>query len=589
MERPRIYMTLGRRFVILSSVTFLIPLVIFALFASRNYSEAVNLKLEQMTDATLGLIDKNIDSIIHDVESTANLITTNQFTQALLLEKNPEKYTLSYRQKEVAVKNLLINVTNNKHFFETVYLGNQYTCVNKYKSSIATEPIEDYQQLMLNDWYQELIDLRGRGIWYKGSEISGFSDNLLVYAKAVLNMNNPKPIGILLVGIGESPFAQIFEDQQVDFDSKILISQNDKIIFEYSPSEEEFLCHPEPEENRGLVHSEGIVNASKKVYVRHIENQSSGWKITSVVPYKVFLTEKKNSSLLFFLIAAVCFGAGVLLMCIFSRSMTRTLKKLSHYVEELKQGKATQEIIFSSRDEIGIIGNELVRVVYENQRLMEDLYQLMYREKEAELMALQAQINPHFLYNTLDSIFWTAQEYHADEIGRMVVALSNVFKLSLNKGQRLITLGQELELVTNYLEIQKMRFGNALRTEIQVPEDLREIPILKFLIQPLVENSVQHGLKDKRLAGLIRISAKQEGEFLKIFVEDDGCGFSCTFEDALRKGYALGNIEERIKLCYGDGCGIFLDTQVSIGCRIMLKIKMQPKEGYKDVYGFSGR
>ena len=114
-------------------------MAIFACFASQNYSEAVNLKLEQMTDAALGLIDKNIDYIINDVESTANLITTNASTQTLLLEKEPEKYTTDYRQKELAVKNLLVNVTNNKDFFDTVYIGNEYTTVNKYRSSIASD------------------------------------------------------------------------------------------------------------------------------------------------------------------------------------------------------------------------------------------------------------------------------------------------------------------------------------------------------------------------------------------------------------------------------------------------------------------
>ncbi|RKJ50765.1 sensor histidine kinase [bacterium 1XD42-54] len=578
MKKNGIYLTLGGRFVILASVTFLFPLVIFASFASRNYGEAVNLKLEQMTDAALGLIDKNIDYIIRDVESTASLITTNRSTQALLLEKDPERYKLEYREKELAVKNLLINVTNNKDFFETVYLGNQYTSVNKYRSSIASEAIESYEAMIENDWYRELTEQKGKGVWYKGDEIPGFTDNLLIYAKSILNMNNPRPIGILLVGIGESPFSQIFSDQQVDFNAKILISQNDQIIFEYSPSEDEFLSSLTQEQNRRLIRSDGIVDISKKVYVRHIENRFSGWQITSVVPYKEFQAERMGSSRLFFSIAAGCFLAGVLLMCFFSHGMTRTLKKLRNYVEALRQGDTGTEVTFSSRDEVGMVGNELVRVVSENHRLMQNLYQSMYKEKEAELMALQAQINPHFLYNTLDSIFWMAQEYHAQEIGEMVVALSNVFKLSLNKGEKFIELGKELDLVTNYLEIQKMRFGSALRTEIDVPEELKKVKILKFIIQPLVENSVLHGLAENGMAGTIRVTAKQDGACLNIAVEDDGQGFSGTFEKALQNGYALKNVEERIKLCYGEDCGIFMDPEVSAGCRILLRLKVWEEE-----------
>lgn len=579
MKKNGIYLTLSGRFVILASVTFLFPLVIFASFASRNYGEAVNQKLEQMTDAALGLIDKNIDYIIRDVESTASLITTNRSTQALLMEKDPEKYKLEYREKEMAVKNLLINVTNNKDFFETVYLGNQYTSVNKYRSSIASEAIENYEAMTENDWYRELTEQKGKGVWYKGNEIPGFTDNLLIYAKSILNMNNPRPIGILLVGIGESPFSGIFSDQQVDFNTKILISQNDQIIFEYSPSEDEFLSALTEEQNRSLIHADGIVDISKKVYVRHIKNRFSGWQITSVVPYKEFQAEQTGSSRLFFSIAAGCFLAGVLLMCFFSYGMTRTLKKLRNYVEALRQGNTDTEVTFSSRDEVGMVGNELVRVVSENHRLMQNLYQSMYKEKEAELMALQAQINPHFLYNTLDSIFWMAQEYDAQEIGKMVVALSNVFKLSLNKGEKFIELGSELALVTNYLEIQKMRFGSALRTEIDVPEELKKVKILKFIIQPLVENSILHGLAENGMAGTVRVTAKQDGSRLNIAVEDDGQGFSCTFKEALQNGYALKNVEERIRLCYGEDCGVFMDPEVSAGCRILLRLKVYNEEG----------
>ena len=577
--KPHIYLTLGRRFVILASITFLFPMIIFAGFASRNYGDAVNLKLQQMTDATLGLIDKNIDYIIHDVESITSLITTNQAVQTLLLDDNPQKYKMEYRQKELDVQNLLINVTNNKDFFDTVYLGNSYTSVSKYSNGIAAEPIEEYSQIITQPWYQNLLELKGKGAWYKGSEIPGFSNNLLVYAKAVLNMNNPKVIGICLIGIGESPFSDIFSDQQVTFNTQVLISQNDNMIFEYSPQEDPFLGSLSDKQKIALLHSDGITDLSKTVYVRHITNRFSGWQITCIVPYNEILAEKKASDQLIFFIAAGCFAIGVLLMCLFSQGMTRTLKKLRKYVDALRHGDTAPKTIFSSRDEIGLIGNELVRVVSENQTLIENLYQSMYKEKEAELMALQAQIDPHFLYNTLDSIFWSAQEYHAEEIGKMVVALSNVFKISLNNGEKIINLGRELEMVSNYLEIQKMRFEDKLKVNIQVPQELYGTKILKFIIQPLVENSIQHGLAEKGMVGTVKISAECRDDHLFIFVEDDGVGFSCTFEEALQNGYALRNVNERIQLCYGNDCGLSLDTSVSVGCRIQIKLTFYPKGG----------
>lgn len=305
-----------------------------------------------------------------------------------------------------------------KIFWILSFSQSEHTAITKYRSSLAGEPIENYATLIASDWYKDLLSLRGKGAWYSGAEIPGFSSNLLVYAKAVLNMNNPETIGILLAGIGDSPFSRIFENLQVDFNAQILISQNGHTIYEYTPATEEFQASLSPMEKQTLLHTDGIVELTKKYYVRHVDNHSSGWKITCIVPYTPFLLERQNSSRTIFTIAAICFLIGVLLMCIFSNGMTRTLRKLKKYVEALRDGRSTDFISFSSNDEIGLVGNELVRVVAENQQLIQNLYQSLYKEKEAELMALQTQINPHFLYNTLDSIFWTAQEYHADEIGK---------------------------------------------------------------------------------------------------------------------------------------------------------------------------
>ena len=262
-KKKRIYLTLGRRFVILASVTFLLPLAIFACFSSRNYSDGINLKLQQMTDSTLALVDKNIDYIIYDIESTSTLITTNASVQSLLLDNGPQ-YSSDYRRKERSVWNTVINVTNNKDFLDIIFLANEHTAITKYRSSLAGEPIESYATLMASDWYKDLLSLRGKGAWYPGTEIPGFSSNLLVYAKAVLNMNNPETIGILLAGIGDSPFSRIFENLQVDFNAQILISQNGHTIYEYTPATEEFQASLSPMEKQTLLHTDGIVELTKK-------------------------------------------------------------------------------------------------------------------------------------------------------------------------------------------------------------------------------------------------------------------------------------------------------------------------------------
>ena len=131
---------------------------------------------------------------------------------------------------------------------------------------------------------------------------------------------------------------------------------------------------------------------------------------------------------------------------LFTYNITETIRRLQRYVENLKIGRK-ENIIFNSMDEIGRIGNEFIRVVEENEKLTTNLYKSLYKEKESELIALQSQINPHFLYNALDSIFWMAEDHNANDISQMTVALSKMFRLSLNNGEKLITIRQELEMV----------------------------------------------------------------------------------------------------------------------------------------------
>ena len=418
-KKKRIYLTLGRRFVILASVTFLLPLAIFACFSSRNYSDGINLKLQQMTDSTLALVDKNIDYIIYDIESTSTLITTNASVQSLLLDNGPQ-YSSDYRRKERSVWNTVINVTNNEH-----------TAITKYRSSLAGEPIESYATLMASDWYKDLLSLRGKGAWYPGTEIPGFSSNLLVYAKAVLNMNNPETIGILLAGIGDSPFSRIFENLQVDFNAQILISQNGHTIYEYTPATEEFQASLSPMEKQTLLHTDGIVELTKKYYVRHVDNHSSGWRITCIVPYTPFLLERQNSSRTIFTIAAICFLIGVLLMCIFSNGMTRTLRKLKKYVEALRDGRSTDFISFSSNDEIGLVGNELVRVVAENQQLIQNLYQSLYKEKEAEAVPVVLLMDRFGYVKTVDNSVYERNKEAADSENKQIVPCMSDGKICL--------------------------------------------------------------------------------------------------------------------------------------------------------------
>jgi two-component system sensor histidine kinase YesM len=211
------------------------------------------------------------------------------------------------------------------------------------------------------------------------------------------------------------------------------------------------------------------------------------------------------------------------------------------------------------------------------------------RLRKSEFDLLQSQINPHFLYNTLDAIIWSAEAGNQKQVVSMVGNLSDFFRLSLNKGKESVTIREELQHVRSYLEIQQIRYQDILKFEIDVPEDLFEYMIPKLSVQPIVENALYHGIKNKRGGGSIKVYGEEKKEYLSLVVEDEGKGMD---EEHLRKVrralrehtpesgvvYGLYNVNERIRLNYGEGYGIHIESILDRGTRVELRLPKSKKQ-----------
>ena len=208
--------------------------------------------------------------------------------------------------------------------------------------------------------------------------------------------------------------------------------------------------------------------------------------------------------------------------------------------------------------EIGQVGNALKRTVDNNLELRERLITSRVKEREAELLLLQSQINPHFLYNTLDSIYCKAMIQNNDEIAEMVLALSNLFKASLSKGNTVITVREELEHISRYMAIQKLRYGERFELILDVDEELMDLRIIKLILQPFVENSMYHGLEPKIGGGYIEIRGEVLEGIIYFRVTDNGVGMDDPND--IYNGYGVRNVLDRIHLFYGEDYGISVET-----------------------------
>ena len=231
-------------------------------------------------------------------------------------------------------------------------------------------------------------------------------------------------------------------------------------------------------------------------------------------------------------------------------------------------------------DEIGSLGRTFNSMLDRMQSLIDQVFAEQKKKRAAEINALQAQIKPHFLYNTFDTIHWLAKKYGAKDIVYIIQCLTNLFRIGLSSGSEIITLREEVSHVENYLRIQKIRYEDIFDFEVDISEELKEFYVHKLILQPLVENAIYHGIKTSRRNGKITIKARAAGDNMVILIEDDGIGMP---PEQVRKinnlfkneksegmGYGMFNVNQRIKLSYGSEYGLNVESEEGKGTTITI-------------------
>ncbi len=267
------------------------------------------------------------------------------------------------------------------------------------------------------------------------------------------------------------------------------------------------------------------------------------------------------------LIGVVTFGLAIGVSFWVSAGVARPIIKLRRLMEQAETGNLDVRFPDPPNDEIGRLGQSFNTMIGEISKLLDQVYVEQQKKREAEFRILQAQIKPHFLYNTLDTIHWMAQEKGADDIVGIVDALTRLFRISLSKGRDVIRLEEELEHVTSYLVIQKIRYGDKFDYTIEADPSLLSLPVVKLSLQPLVENALYHGIKEKAGHGTLTVRARKEGESLVVTVADDGAGMDAAVlealvrnlhrgEDVAGQGFGVFSVHHRIRLVFGEGWGL---------------------------------
>lgn len=344
-----------------------------------------------------------------------------------------------------------------------------------------------------------------------------------------------------------------------------------------------------------------ITYQNEEYYIKSADIFSGQWKFVVAIPEREFYASSIQMRNIFFIAGSITSIIIILLSYILSKSYTQRIESLNKIMFQIQKGNLELPDVSFGEDEIGNLYNSFCYMVDEIKLQMKQQYIYGQQAKSAELKALQAQINPHFLYNTLDLINWTALDYHAPEIADIVQNLAVFYRLSLNKGQEITTLHEELQLVSSYVDIENYHFDNSIHLHIDSSPELLPLACLHIIIQPIVENSILHGMRgcDIQQECNININCFKQNEQLVITIQDDGIGMSENILDSLSDfndvyssnthGYGLHNIKERLQLLYGSKASLTFESKKYYGTIVTLQfpaltlqeLKMDFSQSYK--------
>lgn len=413
----------------------------------------------------------------------------------------------------------------------------------------------------------------GGSLW-KGGERDSKIFTSLREIRAVNSMDFPS-LGTLIVRVNANDLIESIGSNQSSSNNKLLIYEDHTPIYW---NDEEWKDKPMPS---SLIQNERSGERYEMITLNHHKYLSTlstmnftGWTLVNLVPYESLFQKaiqmKKTLFLLYTLILVSLVWIGI----IFARSITRPLETLAFRMSKVEQGDfaTSREEQVKNKDEIGWLTISFDKMTASLDRLIKDNYVKQIHIKESQYEALKAKLNPHFLYNTLDSINWLARRQGQERISCMVKALGDMLRSTTSK-KEMVMLQEEIQHVNNYLLIQKYRFEERLQCEINIPDELNKSYIPAMILQPIVENAIKYGIDELTGECQITISGECFGEDLDIWIADQGPGMDIHYlEQNTEGGIGLRSIHERLQLLYGEPYGIAILEGINQGTIIRIRI-----------------
>lgn len=507
------------------------------------------------------IVELQLDSIIEEMR---NLLLKDSYMNVLSQAgEEPGSYFSSKetRTLEKSVNELTLQQASVQEVLSVSLNGKLYIHSKKSDLSQYTSFYKD-GEILKQAWIKEARDADGKEIILGSNALTGKNDTLSI-VKYLRGSREDSGVGYLIVNVSKNIFKMAFENRgNYKTNCFMVIDENTDDPLIYFQGDDSY----KEEIYKAYVSALSVTSQTPYIFSAR-ESFVNGWTLVSGIKASELNAQKVNVGILIGVMILLLFGIGMFVAHMIAMKIYMPLKKLERTMQSVEEG--TRNITEEFDDsEIGLLGQKFKEMVNNNLVLRERLLYAKIRQREQELHLLQEQINPHFLYNALDALYCMAIVHEEDEIATMVAALSDNFKLSLNKGSNLIMVKDEIQHIRSYITIQNMRYKDRFHLKIQVDEDLMEKKILKLLLTPFVENAVYHGLETKMGDGNIWITGQVNENRIIFTIIDDGVGIDDMSK--LDKGYGINNVRERIKLYYGENSEVTITSEPGKGTRVKI-------------------
>lgn len=584
------------KLMLILNAAILIPMVTIGFVCFKNSEDSLKNKSINYSQDILKIINMRLDDYITNLDSLSkDMLDSQTIYNYMQKDSLDDDYVKIYHDQD-SVREYLKDQIRIKGEVQSIGIYvNSKKLLNCYADDNAMR--ESIQKILpdKSTVYKKILSAAekgdGAGIWYFDSSKGKVKH--IFYARTIINHDTYKINGMIVLMIRQDWFNTVFNGLiNEDMKKSAVLSENREVILSKSDAD----AYPLSNDMFAQMQSSygWLIDKTKNTLISYVTDDETGWKIVSYIPLSVLYSDVEYIRQKI-IISLVCAVLLMLLISFYiSYDFVISINKLVYGMKRLQSGEEDVEVKLDRKDELGFMGSAFNNMVKEITTLQKWVLREQLTRKDAQIKALQSQINPHFLFNTLESINWMAQLSGVPEISETVTALASLMEASTARQGKFITLAQELEYIDNYILILKKRFEGRLEVVKDIDPSILEVKVPRLLIQPLVENAANHGVANYRGKGIVRITAKKNGAIVRVVVEDNGAGIDpdelelinerlnmndedyFKFEEEKRVGgIGLENVNRRIKLFYGSQYGIRIESKKGSFTKIIVDIPFE--------------